>query len=165
MAAGHFMMTFEPLFYPALATIALGNGLFLPSLPSQINDLYRPDDHRRGWAYNVYYVGINIGGFLAPLVCGTLGEFYGWHWGFGAAGVGMLIGLAIYLMGRPTLPKDPLRNAGAAEPRPPLTREGWLRIGVLIALLPVLAVAMVYNQQGFNAYLVWAEQNFQLVFF
>ena len=74
MAAGHFMMAFEPLFYFALATIALGNGLFLPSLPSQINDLYGPDDPRRGWAYNVYYVGVNIGGFLAPLVCGTLGE-------------------------------------------------------------------------------------------
>ena len=67
MALGHFMMAFEPLFYPALATIALGNGLFLPSLPSQINDLYRADDPRRGRAYNVYYVGINIGGFLAPL--------------------------------------------------------------------------------------------------
>ena len=86
MAAGHFMMAFEPSFYFALATIALGNGLFLPSLPSQINDLYRADDPRRSWAYNVYYVGINLGGFLAPLVCGTLGEFYGWHWGFGAAG-------------------------------------------------------------------------------
>ena len=68
MAAGHFMMTFEPLFYPALAMIALGNGLFLPSLPSQINDLYSSDDPRRGWAYNVYYVGVNIGGFLAPIV-------------------------------------------------------------------------------------------------
>ena len=99
MAAGHFMMTFEPLFYAALATIALGNGLFLPSLPSQIDGLYRPEDPRRGWAYNVYYVGINIGGFLAPLVCGTLGEFYGWHWGFGAAGIGMLAGLAIYIAG------------------------------------------------------------------
>src|SRR5450755_5013821 len=107
MAAGHFMMAFEPSFYFALATIALGNGLFLPSLPSQINDLYRPDDPRRGWAYNVYYVGINIGGFLAPLICGTLGELYGWHWGFGAAGVGMLAGVVIYLRFRHLLPKDP----------------------------------------------------------
>ncbi len=106
MAAGHFMMAFEPLFYIALATIALGNGLFLPSLPSQINDLYKPDDPRRGWAYNVYYVGINIGGFLAPLVCGTLGEFYGWHWGFGAAGVGMLAGLVIYIAGGKYLPEQ-----------------------------------------------------------
>ncbi len=109
MAAGHFMMTFVPLFYFALATIALGNGLFLPSLPSQIDTLYRADDPRRGWAYNVYYVGINLGGFLAPLICGALGEFYGWHWGFGAAGVGMLLGLLIYVLGGKYLP-DPVRN-------------------------------------------------------
>jgi POT family proton-dependent oligopeptide transporter len=100
MAAGHFMMAFEPLFFPALATIALGNGLFLPSLPSQIDDLYERGDPRIGWAFNVYYVGVNIGGFLAPLVCGVLGETLGWHWGFGAAGVGMCVGLAVYLWGQ-----------------------------------------------------------------
>jgi hypothetical protein len=66
-AAGHFMLTFEPLFYPALTAIALGNGLYLPSLPSQIAGLYREDDPRRAGAYNVYYVGVNLGGFLAPL--------------------------------------------------------------------------------------------------
>ncbi len=106
MAIGHFMMAFVPLFYLALATIALGNGLFLPSLPSQINSLYRADDPRRGRAYNVYYVGLNIGGFLAPLICGTLGELYGWHYGFGAAGVGMFAGLAIYIAGRNYLPAE-----------------------------------------------------------
>ena len=68
MALGHFMMASEPLFYVALATIALGNGLFLPSLPSQIDSLYDAADPRRGWAYNVYYVGVNVGGFLAPLI-------------------------------------------------------------------------------------------------
>ena len=106
MAAGHFMMAFEPLFYFALATIAIGNGLFLPTLPSQINDLYHADDPRRPWAYNVYYVGVNVGAFLAPLVCGFLGETYGWHYGFGAAGVGMLAGLLIYLYGQNYLPKS-----------------------------------------------------------
>jgi POT family proton-dependent oligopeptide transporter len=109
MAAGHFMMSFDALFYVALATIALGNGLYLPSLPSQINDLYAASDPRRARAYNIYYVGINLGGFLAPLVCGTLGELYGWHVGFAAAGVGMLVGLAIYLLGGAYLPhQDPL---------------------------------------------------------
>jgi len=106
MAIGHFLMAFEPLFYLALATIALGNGLFLPSLPSQINDLYRADDPRRWRAYNIYYVGLNIGGFLAPLICGTLGEMYGWHYGFGAAGVGMFAGLIIYVAGRNYLPAE-----------------------------------------------------------
>ena len=104
MAAGHFMMSFDALFYVALATIAVGNGLYLPGLPSQINDLYAASDPRRARAYNIYYVGINLGGFLAPLVCGTLGELYGWHVGFAAAGVGMLAGLAIYLLGGAYLP-------------------------------------------------------------
>ncbi|HEX4676114.1 MAG TPA: oligopeptide:H+ symporter, partial [Steroidobacteraceae bacterium] len=120
MAAGHFMMSFDALFYVALATIALGNGLYLPSLPSQINDLYAATDPRRARAYNVYYVGINLGGFLAPLVCGTLGEIYGWHVGFAAAGVGMLAGLAIYLLGGAYLPhREPLParavSAGSAS--------------------------------------------------
>ena len=109
MALGHFMMTQEPLFYVALATIAIGNGLFLPSLPSQIRDLYQPGDPRAGRAYNVYYVGVNIGGFLAMLVCGALGETLGWHWGFGAAGVGMVIGLLIYLWGQRYLPAQALQ--------------------------------------------------------
>ncbi len=116
MAAGHFMMAFEPAFYFALATIALGNGLFLPTLPSQINDLYHADDPRRPWAYNVYYVGVNVGAFLAPLVCGFLGEMYGWHWGFGAAGVGMLAGLVIYLWGQP-VPAGRAPRDGACSPQ------------------------------------------------
>ena len=104
MAIGHFMMAFESLFYPALSAIAVGNGLFLPSLPSQINDLYKAGDPRRRRAYNIYYAGINLGGMLAPLICGTLGEVYGWHYGFGAAGVGMLIGLVVYVAGGAYLP-------------------------------------------------------------
>jgi len=136
MALGHFMMTFEPLFYPALATIALGNGLFLPSLPSQINDLYKPDDPRRGWAYNVYYVGINVGGFLAPLVCGWLGETYGWHWGFGAAGVGMLLGLVVYVAGGKYLPEQGriLRKAVQAAPIRNAKATVLLLLGVGLAV-------------------------------
>jgi proton-dependent oligopeptide transporter, POT family len=152
MALGHFMMTFEPLFYVALATIALGNGLFLPSLPSQINDLYRSDDPRRGWAYNVYYVGINIGGFLAPLVCGTLGEFYGWHWGFGAAGIGMLAGLVIYIKGGKYLPEQTAPSKSA--PARAVVREEHARSGgtTLLLLLGIgLAVTIfrgAYEQVG-----------------
>src|SRR3546814_15810460 len=107
MAIGHFVMAFEPMFYFALATIALGNGLFLPSLPSQINDLYAADDPRRGRAYNVYYVGLNVVGLPAPLVFGSLGELYGWNYGFGAAGLGLFLWLAIYLPVTPYLPPDP----------------------------------------------------------
>ena len=76
MALGHFMMAFEPLFFFALATIGIGNGLFLPALPSQIPGLYSHDDPRRKTAYNYYYLGVNVGGFLAPLACGTVGEVF-----------------------------------------------------------------------------------------
>lgn len=113
MAVGHFALSWEALFYPSLVLIALGNGLFLPNLPSQVGDLYAEDDPRRGGAYNVYYVGVNLGGLIAPLVCGTLGEVYGWHWGFGAAGVGMCVGLGIYLLGGRHLPQDRLRETSA----------------------------------------------------
>jgi proton-dependent oligopeptide transporter, POT family len=156
MAAGHFMMTFEPLFYVALATIALGNGLFLPSLPSQIDGLYRPDDQRRGWAYNVYYVGINIGGFLAPLICGTLGEFYGWHFGFGAAGVGMLLGLIIYISGSRYLPDEiPVAKKNAQ----PATSAGGYRATFILLFSVGLAVTVfrgAYEQVG-NTVALWAD--------
>jgi POT family proton-dependent oligopeptide transporter len=147
MALGHFMMTFEPLFYPALATIALGNGLFLPSLPSQINDLYKPDDPRRGWAYNVYYVGINVGGFLAPLVCGFLGETYGWHWGFGAAGIGMLLGLVVYVAGGKYLPEQGRVRRTATQATP--IRDGKATALLLLGVgLAVTIFRGAYEQVG-----------------
>ena len=154
MAIGHFLMTFEPLIYVALATIALGNGLFLPTLPSQIDDLYAPDDPRRAWAYNVYYVGINIGGFLAPLVCGTLGEIYGWHYGFAAAGIGMFAGLLIYLLGQRHLPdqREPLRMVSRI-------RWGMERRTMLVLGGVALAVTIfrgAYEQVG-NTVALWAD--------
>ena len=156
MAAGHFMMAFEPAFYVALATIALGNGLFLPTLPSQINDLYSAGDPRRPWAYNVYYVGVNLGGFLAPLVCGTLGELYGWHWGFGAAGVGMLAGLAIYVAGAKYLPPEPPRGRAAALARPaPASGSGQVYFLLLAVGLAVTVFRGAYEQVG-NTVALWA---------
>ncbi len=160
MAIGHFLMAFEPLFYFALATIALGNGLFLPSLPSQINDLYRADDPRRGRAYNVYYVGLNAGGFLAPLICGTLGEVYGWHYGFGAAGVGMFAGLAIYLAGRKYLPPEPAKQKASVKPLA-VTAENEGKRGMLWLLLLGVGIAATifrgaYEQVG-NTIPLWTD--------
>ena len=77
MAAGHFMMAFEPLFLLALTTLIIANGAFKPNIVTQVGGLYAPGDHRRDRAYSIFYVGINIGAFLAPLVCGTLGEELG----------------------------------------------------------------------------------------
>ena len=158
MAAGHFMMAFEPAFYFALATIALGNGLFLPTLPSQINDLYRADDPRRPWAYNVYYVGVNVGAFLAPLVCGFLGETYGWHYGFGAAGVGMLAGLLIYVLGKDYLPAE----QSIAQPAMPERSHAKRGRDTALLLLGIgLAVTVfrgAYEQIG-NTFALWMRDD------
>ena len=86
MAIGHFMMAYEPLFFFALIVLILGNGAFKPNISIQVGQLYAPGDPRRDRAFSIFYVGINLGAFLAPLVCGTLGEELGWHYGFTAAG-------------------------------------------------------------------------------
>ena len=126
MAIGHFMMAFEPLFLLALTTLILGNGAFKPNMSAQVGGLYAPGDRRRDRAYSIFYVGINLGAFLAPLVCGTLGEELGWHYGFTAAGVGMTIALAIYLYAMPRLPPDELHKARAAGiENKPLDRNEW----------------------------------------
>src|SRR5215475_903162 len=108
MAIGHFMMAFESLLLFALFMLILGNGAFKPNISTQVGGLYAHGDHRRDRAFSIFYVGINLGAFFAPLVCGTLGETAGWHYGFAAAGVGMLIGLVIYLSAWPLLPVDEL---------------------------------------------------------
>lgn len=158
MALGHFMMASEPLFYPALATIALGNGLFLPSLASQIEGLYRDGDPRSKSAYNIYYVGVNLGAFLAPLVCGTLGEAYGWHWGFAAAGFGMLASLVIYLAGARYLPPEPKRGAAMRAARPPLDRAVRDRFALLIGIAAIVVVFRGAYEQVGNTIALWADQ-------
>lgn len=162
MALGHFMMAFPALLYPALAAIAFGNGFYLPNLPSQIDGLYAADDPRRGSAYNVYYVGINVGALAAPLVVGTLGELYGWHLGFGAAGVGMCLGLLIYLFGSRWLPPEPPRGRARPAPGPSAgpsagattLRETWpVLAGVFMA---VVIFRGAYEQIG-NTIALWAD--------
>ena len=157
MALGHFMMASEALFFPAMATIAIGNGLFLPNLPSQVAALYADDDPRRASAYNLYYMGINLGAFLAPLVCGTLGELYGWHWGFGAAGLGMCLGLAIYLAGGRWLVQEGPRARRERAPVAASGDETATRVGLLVAIgLAVVVYRMAYEQTG-NTLAVWVD--------
>src|SRR5437879_841982 len=151
MALGHFLMAFDASFLIALACLLAGVGCFKGNLASQVGELYQAGDPRRADAFQIYYLAINAGVIVSPLIVGTLGERYGWHYGFGAAGVGMLIGLAIYGSGRRWLPADPGRARGPAAGRPRLGREERAALVLLILLLPVLAIGMVGNQQIFNA--------------
>ena len=100
MAAGHLLMTVEVgvAFYGALALLIAGNGFFKPNISTIVGGLYPEDDPRRDGGFTIFYMGINLGAAMAPLLCGYVGETYGWHYGFGLATVGMLIGLAVFVV-------------------------------------------------------------------
>jgi POT family proton-dependent oligopeptide transporter len=176
MAAGQFLIAFEVTFLLALTCLLIGVGCFKGNLASQVGGLYATGDNRRADAFQIYYIFINFGVIISPLIAGTLGEVYGWQYGFGAAGIGMLIGLAIYLFGRKWLPPDSsaavagVNDPGRVErekplPKPRLTHREKMAIVALLLLLPVLTIAIIGNQQIFNAYLVWAERSANLIFF
>ena len=102
IACGHFSLalTGTATFYLGLALVIMGTGFFKPNVSTMVGQLYPEGDSRRDGGFTLFYMGINLGAFLAPLICGYLGERVGWHYGFGAAGVGMVLGLALYLWGR-----------------------------------------------------------------
>ncbi len=167
MSLGHFLMAFEGTFLLALVTLIVGVGLFKGNIASQVGELYKDGDLRRAMAFQIFYIAINVSVVAAPLISGTLGENVGWHYGFGTAGVVMVIGLLLYLKAGPWLPADnrPRKKDAGPARRDTLTRTDWGRILAVVVLVPVMAVALLTNQQIFNAYLVWADQEFQLTFF
>src|SRR3954466_4102337 len=158
MAAGHFLMAVESMLFIALGLLVVGMGAFKPNVSTQVGSRYGPNGPRRVPAYSIYYVGINIGALLAPLVAGTLGGEVGWHYGFAAAGVGMLISLAIYLAGLRHLPPDEVRHTRATliAPSPFTTKERRAVLGILCVSALVTLFWATYEQQG-NTLLLWAE--------
>ncbi len=167
MAIGHFMMASEKLFLVALFFLILGNGCFKPNISTQVGGLYPEGDPRRDSAFTLFYMGINLGATLSPLICGTLGQTVGWHWGFGAAGVGMILGLIIYTLGAPLLPKQDIHAQlqTAHKDKTPLTKKEWKAVFALI-LLCFLNIAFwsVYEQQG-NTLQLWADTKVNWDFF
>jgi len=160
MAIGHFLMASEHLFFPALMFLILGNGAFKPNISTQVGLLYPPGDPRRDSAFTIFYMGINLGAFFSPLVCGTLGQKVGWHWGFAAAGVGMVAGLCLYLWGQKHLAPDVLaqKRAQSVQVKERMTREEWLRVLVLIGVCALNIVFWgIYEQQG-NTVQLWADK-------
>jgi len=165
MAIGHFLMAFDVSFLLALLCLLSGVGCFKGNLASQVGALYAPTDNRRADAFQIFYLFINAAVIIAPLTAGTLGEKLGWHYGFGIAGVGMVVGLIIYLSGRRWLPPDNAGPRKAKEQHTKMTSTERKAIILLIALLPALAIGAVANQQIFNSYLLWVPDHVSLQFF
>jgi POT family proton-dependent oligopeptide transporter len=157
LCLGHFGMAFEgadarvmdgvvvrdagalQVFYLSLALIIMGVGFLKPNISTIVGKLYAEDDPRRDSGFTLFYAGINVGGLFAGLICAFLGETYGWKYGFGAAGIGMIAGLGMFLWGQKYLhghaePKDP---AKLRERIGPLSREWWIRLGSLAGVVVV----------------------------
>ena len=167
MAIGHFLMAIEggvPV--RAAGADCSESALFKGNIATQVGELYGPNDLRRAMAFQIFYIFINVSVIVAPLISGTLGQKVGWHYGFGCAGVVMVLGLIIYLSGRRWLPPDerPHAEGGPREAREPLTRDDWMCVLYLVILIPVLPISLLTNQEIFNAYLVWGDQQFDLRF-
>lgn len=157
MMFGHFAMAFPALLFPALGLVALGNGLFIPPLAVQVGSLYAADDPRKAYAYSAYYMGINLGGLLAPLICGTLGELYGWHWGFTAAGVGMAIGLIGYCSFLRLLPAEPNKAMLAAEGQPDAVPTIRRHVAILLLMTAMVVLFRVGYEQSGNVIALWVR--------
>lgn len=171
IALGHFSMVFHSMtsFYSGMVLIALGTGLLKPNISAMVGGLYSENDPRRDSGFSIFYMGINIGAVLAPLVVGFLAQHEGfkafvasmgfdpstsWHWGFGAAGIGMTVGLIIFVLKRKQLVGvgERLRNRKKAdEPvaNRPLTSSDWKRIAaIFIFFLFTILFWAAYEQKG-----------------
>jgi POT family proton-dependent oligopeptide transporter len=155
MAAGHLLMGVENTyaFYFALALLIAGNGMFKPNISTIVGDLYKPGDSRRDGGFTIFYMGVNLGAAMSPLLCGYVGETFGWHYGFGLATIGMLIGLAVFVM--PTLITQLLIGAGAAITSIALLyyhpENAWatsLNVMVAVALAAAAAISIQALAKG-----------------
>jgi proton-dependent oligopeptide transporter, POT family len=155
IALGHFTLAIENThtFYLGLALVILGTGLFKPNVSTMVGQLYAPEDKRRDAGFTIFFMGISVGAFLAPLACGYLGQKIGWRYGFGAAGVGMVLGLLLYQWGRQHyLPGigDRSRITVSSEDRSaPVTPDDRRRIAaVLLVVLLTIPFWACYEQFG-----------------
>lgn len=167
MTAGHFLMSFDWSFVLALGLLLLGLGM-AGGLRAQVGALYALGDRRRSDAYQIYTMGLQVAVIMSPILCASLAQIE-WHWGFLAAGAGMLIGLLVYLIGRRWLPASAvaaLPVTGSAKTEKPtypaLTLPEKKTTVLLLALVPVMAVGVVPNSEIFDGYLLWGREHFQL---
>jgi POT family proton-dependent oligopeptide transporter len=154
-----------PTFYLGLCLIIVGTGLLKPNASTMVGALYDPEDARRDAGFSIFYVGINVGAFVAPLVVGTLGQNVNWHVGFACAGVGMIIGLIQYVAGKPRLMPALARlgqtdthAARSAEPWWRFRRDEWGRVAAIAVLFVFSSVFWGAFEQASSSLNLFADR-------
>jgi proton-dependent oligopeptide transporter, POT family len=160
MTFGHLCMAFDQSFLAAMLLLIVGTGFLRGNLAPQVGDLYDRDDRNRTVAFQIYGAAVNSGAFLAPLVTGALAQGVSWHAGFGVAAIGMTIGLVTYLSGLRHIPPHARRQVAAKGP--PLNREEWGRVILLVSLVPLASTFWVAQSQVWNTYNIWVRDHLQL---
>jgi POT family proton-dependent oligopeptide transporter len=160
MAAGHLCLAFDESFLVALLLLILGAGMLRGNLAAQVKSLYDEGDRRAADAFQLYYVAINIGAFVAPIVTGALAVAYGWHSGFAFAAAGMVIGLGVYVVGQGLLPAEPARAARAL--RVPLTALDRQRLRGFAMVWPLQITFWIAQSQVWNVYNLWVRDHVSL---
>ena len=142
MMIGHFLMAFPNFLYLAIGMLIIGNGYFKPNISTLLGRLYKPDDVRRDSGFSIFYVGINLGAFLAPLIVGYVGETINWHYGFAIAGFGMLAGLIQFYIGQNKIIKEDISSQSKK-----LNPADWGIISLISLInLPLILVILELNQ-------------------
>jgi POT family proton-dependent oligopeptide transporter len=170
IALGHFSMVFhsQSMFYLGLCLVVIGTGMLKPNVSSMVGTLYDKDDVRRDAGFSLFYTGINLGAFIAPLICGPLAQKIDWHWGFGAAGIGMTLGLVQYVFGKRYLIGSEAPRTEAAQareehstqqtPAPPLTKADWNRIFVIFILFVFATIFWAAFEQAGSSLNLFADR-------
>ena len=162
MSAGHIAMAFDVSFLLALVLLIAGCGLLKGNISTQVGELYPEDDHAgRTRGFSIFSIGINVGAVAGPLACGLLAQIYGWHAGFGLAGVLMLLALATYLLGYRYLQEGTQAHREQAVDTP-LVRRDWITIGALIVVMALTIPHSVAYYQNANIGLIWIAANVNL---
>jgi len=160
MSGGHLAMAFEQSLLLALVLLVTGSGFLKGNISAQVGSLYRRDDEaRRTRGFTIFSTGINIGAVTGPFVCGALAQVYGWHYGFGLAGIFMLAGLATYLYGYRYLPA---RVANDQREVGKLTSREWYTTLAVIAVIVITVFQSISQYQEFNVFPVWIQQHVAL---
>ncbi len=168
IALGHFSLALGllPFFYAGLVLIVCGTGLLKPNISVMVGQLYPPGDIRRDAGFSLFYMGINLGALVSPIVCGYLGQKIGWQFGFGAAGIGMTLGLVQYLLGRQRLGSAGMTARGTGRlasamggPRAsPFTPAEWKRIAVIAILFFFSVVFWAAFEQAGSSFNLFADR-------
>lgn len=153
ISLGHIALALpgEILFYGGLAFIISGTGLFKANISALLGKLYPHGDHRRDAGFTLFYVGINLGSFLASLTCGYVGKYFGWHYGFSLAAFGMILGLVFFFRGLPTLQGHGLPSPTSIYNKPAFLGLKWEHVVYLLAFLSVPVMGfMIKNHEHFD---------------